>query len=523
MHATQAVYQLVAYAQANGLLDARDTRFAQNAVMAAIGMDAPHPDAAPSPGPLPATATALLDTLCGEAVRHGVIEDLPYARDRLADHLMSLLMPPPSAVMDRFEAIRGQDGTPAATDWYYAFCRASNYIRVDSIARNVAFPHESGYGTLEITINLSKPEKDPREIAMQRSAPQSDYPRCMLCVENEGYAGRPGYPSHETLRMLPLCLGGEAWHLQYSPYAYYGEHCIALNARHVPMRIARRTFDLLLDFTDKVPHYFIGSNADLPIVGGSILAHDHFQGGRHVFPMDRAEGYAAFTHGDFPDVHIEAVRWPMTCLRLQGHSRQTLASLADRLLGAWRAWDDREADILHASDGAPHNTITPIARRAADGSYILQLVLRNNRATAQHPLGIFHPHAALHHIKKENIGLIEVMGLFVLPGRLDAELEALEGYLTGARRLVRPAQDDALAGHFDWVAQLVHRHGTGLPRPQAQNVLRAAVGEACVQVLHDCGVYKDTPAGHRQLARFLQSAGVMPMAYMQPWASACGR
>lgn len=510
MQATGGIERLLRFAREKGILEAADVRFARNALLSAMKMDAPAPADVPADWAPPPTATPILEELCAAAVARGIIEEDAFSRDQFGAHLMNLLTPPPSVVSARFASLCAERGVEAATDWYYAFSRATDYIRVDQIARNVAFSAPSPYGELDITINLSKPEKDPREIARQRAMPQVGYPSCQLCLENEGYAGRPGYPSHETLRTLPLTLGGEAWRLQYSPYCYYPEHCIALNERHVPMSISRRTFDLLLDFVGQFPHYMLGSNADLPIVGGSILSHDHFQGGRYTFPMDRAQPWTRLAHPDFAAVHAEAVRWPMSCLRLRSASREALVAAADALLSAWRIYSDPQADILSESGEGRHNTITPIARRLA-GEYQLQIILRNNRTTPEHPLGLFHPHEDLHHIKKENIGLIEAMGMFILPGRLRAELTGLRAYLTGARRLDRPQENDMLHKHYDWVETLAAAHGTGLPEDEAERVLREAVAAKCVRVLEDAGVFKATPQGDAALLRFLAVAGFRPV------------
>lgn len=517
MKRTEAIERLLLFAKSYGLMQPADERFCRNALLRAMRMDAPD-EARPVPdGALPQTATEMLTVLTDDAVLRGVAEDGRESREAFSAHLMNLLTPPPSACAERFETIRRTRGVRAATDWLYALCRASDYIRVDQIARNIAFGAPSPYGRLEITINLSKPEKDPRDIARQLSAPKTNYPQCMLCVENEGYAGRPGYPTHETLRMLPVTLSGESWHFQYSPYAYYTEHCIALNDKHIPMSITRQTFAKLLDFLDAFPHYFIGSNADLPIVGGSILSHDHFQGGRHLFPMDRAPAYAQFVSAGHPAVSVEAVRWPMTCIRLVSADREQLTDLSAQLLAAWRVYDDPAVAVLHETNGTPHNTITPIARRTEDGRYTLQLVLRNNRTTAEHPLGLFHPHADLHHIKRENIGLIEVMGLFVLPGRLRAELGALQEVLTGKRSLESVRADAALRPHADWISELAARHGTALHAADAHILLQHAVGEKCMRVLEDACVFKPDATGDEALARFLCTAG-LPLLEVAPAA-----
>lgn len=509
MQADMALTKLLAYARDKGLLEAADVRFAQNALLNALGLDTPPENITGEAEALPETATPMLETLCDLAVSRALVEDTPWDRENFAAHLMNLLTPLPSRIIASFEDKRSRHGIQAATDWFYALCRANDYIRVDQIAKNIVYDSPSPYGNLEITINLSKPEKDPREIARLKDTPATGYPACMLCLENEGYYGRPGYPTHATLRILPITLGGEAWGMQYSPYAYYDEHCIALNEVHTPMRVDRRTFALLLDFVRQFPHYFIGSNADLPIVGGSILNHDHFQGGRHLFPMDKAPAYAVFTHKDYPQVRIEAVRWPMTCLRLTAEDDAPLIGLADRILGVWRTYDDPDNGVFHKTGNEPHNTITPIARRTDDGSYILHLVLRNNLTCDEHPLGVFHPHSDLHHIKRENIGLIEVMGLFILPGRLLNELARLEEYLTGCKALTPPPdEDDPLAKHYAWIAELAEATGISHTAEQAQGILRKALSLKCARVLEDCGVFKQTDEGRAALCRFLSATGI---------------
>lgn len=513
MQATEAIEMLLHFARAKGLLAQADVYFARNVLLGAMKMEAPVPsdEWLRDDFSLPDTATPMLKALADAAVARGIIEDMTFDRDQFCCHLMNLLTPLPSQIQAAFSQLRETRGIDVATSWLYQLCRSNDYIRVDEIARNIEFDAASPYGELKITINLSKPEKDPREIARAKDIPAVGYPRCMLCIENEGYVGHPGYPSHETLRTIPVTLRDEAWRFQYSPYSYYPEHCIVFNEVHQPMSISRRSFDLLTAFVDQFPHYFIGSNADLPIVGGSILSHDHFQGGRYVFPMDLAPAYAAYAHRDYPTVAIEAVRWPMTCLRLSGYDPQAITALSERLLAAWRNYDDPARDILHETGGTPHNTITPIARKTEDGGYVMQLVLRNNRTTAEHPLGIFHPHADLHHIKRENIGLIEVMGLFVLPGRLRDELLALSCYLTGEAPLVPPSDDDPLAPHFLWIESIVAKAGTCNAPREAGAILRKALTEKCVRVLEDAGVFKPTPDGDSGLLQFLASVGIAPM------------
>ncbi len=502
--ATEAMERILSFAMREGLIEAEDRLFSRNLLLDAMKMDAPAEGANP-PAEIPATLTPMLEELEDIAAERGLIEDTADERDRFGCRLAGCVTPHPAAVRAEFARLYGDKGPEAATDWFYGVSRTSDYIRVDKIAKNRRFMQASPAGELEITINLSKPEKDPRDIARALSAPKVSYPACMLCVENPGYAGRTGFPARFNHRMVPLTLDGSKWYLQYSPYAYYDEHCIILNEQHVPMHIGPETFRRLFDFVGQFPHYFLGSNADLPIVGGSILTHDHFQGGRHTFPMDKA-GCAIALKAPAEGVEACVIDWPMSCVRLYSADREALCRLAGEMLAAWRAYSDEECDIL-AETTAPHNTITPIARME-NGRYRLDLVLRNNRTNEEHPLGIFHPHADLHHVKKENIGLIEVMGLFILPGRLLTELAGLEAYLTGERALSdAPQAEDALAKHYAWVQEIASRCGTGLSHEEAQAVIRKELGVKCARVLADAGVFKQTEAGRAGFVRFLKSIG----------------
>ncbi|MBR6028235.1 MAG: UDP-glucose--hexose-1-phosphate uridylyltransferase [Clostridia bacterium] len=507
--ATCEIERLLSFAQRKGLTEAEDRPYYRNLLLDALRMDAPA-DLAKLPEDYAGdTATPLLNTLCAIAAERGLIEDSLTAKELFSARLMGLLTPSPVRIRELFEAHMNSGGPEAATDWFYDLCRACDYIRVDAIAQNIRYFSPSPVGELEITINLSKPEKDPREIAKLRSAPSVGYPRCMLCVENPGYAGRANFPARQNHRVIPLNLAGRRWYLQYSPYAYYDEHCIVFNHEHVPMRIDRGTFERLFSFVDQFPHYMLGSNADLPIVGGSILNHDHFQGGRYHFPMDKA-GTRCALKTPAEGVEAEIADWPMSALRLRGTDPRALTDEAVRILDAWRSWSDPARDILAESDGTPHNTITPILRMQPDGRYCLTLVLRNNRTTAEHPLGLFHPHAELHHIKRENIGLIEVMGLFILPGRLKTELQLLAGYLTGERPLTEPAADAPEAKHFPWIQDIVARRGLCADSEAAGQVLREELAAVCAQVLRDSGVYKQTGDGLRGFLDFLAPLGYRP-------------
>ena len=482
---------LVRYGIGCGLIEQADACYVKNRLLEILRLDE-----APTEGEIHAALPELLTALTDDAVQRGLIGGSVTERDLFDTKLMGALTPYPHEVRAEF-ARRYAVSPEAATDWFYRFSQDTNYIRRDRIARDLKWKYASPYGALDITINLSKPEKDPRDIAAAKAAPQSGYPRCLLCAENEGYAGRGNHPARQNHRILPLTLDGSQWYLQYSPYVYYNEHCIALNAEHRPMHIDGVTFRRLLDFVTIFPHYFIGSNADLPIVGGSILSHDHFQGGRYRFAMEEAPVEREVRFADFPAVRAGVVRWPMSVIRLTSADREQLLALAERILARWRGYSDPEAGVFAETDGVPHNTITPIARRRG-ADYELDLVLRCNITTPELPLGVFHPHPELHHIKKENIGLIEVMGLAVLPARLKKELEGVRAaILTGADL----RQDETLGKHADWVDELRQRHD--FTPENTEDILRQEVGAVFTRVLEDAGVFKRNDAGQRAFGRFL--------------------
>ena len=484
---------LVRYGIGCGLIEQADACYVKNRLLEILRLDE-----APAEEEIHAALPELLAALTDDAVQRGLTGGSVTERDLFDTKLMGALTPYPHEVRAEF-ARRYAVSPEAATDWFYRFSQDTNYIRRDRIARDLKWKYASPYGALDITINLSKPEKDPRDIAAAKAAPQSGYPRCLLCAENEGYAGRGNHPARQNHRILPLTLDGSQWYLQYSPYVYYNEHCIALNAEHRPMHIDGVTFRRLLDFVTIFPHYFIGSNADLPIVGGSILSHDHFQGGRYRFAMEEAPVEREVRFVDFPAVRAGVVRWPMSVIRLTSADRAQLLALAERILARWRGYSDPEAGVFAETDGVPHNTITPIARRRG-ADYELDLVLRCNITTPEHPLGVFHPHPELHHIKKENIGLIEVMGLAVLPARLKKELEGVRtAILTGADL----RQDETLGKHADWVDELRQRYD--FTPENTEDILRQEVGAVFTRVLEDAGVFKRNDAGQRAFGRFLAS------------------
>ena len=419
-------------------------------------------------------------------------------RDLFDTELIGRLTPRPAQVIERFRTLYAES-PKAATDWYYSFSRDTNYIRRDRIAKDLQWKTETEYGALDITINLSKPEKDPRAIAAARSLPASDYPRCLLCAENEGYAGRVNHPARQNHRIVPITIGGAQWYLQYSPYVYYNEHCICFNREHIPMKIDRACFERLLDFVRQFPHYFVGSNADLPIVGGSILAHDHFQGGRYVFPMELSPMEKAVAFSGFADVDAGIVKWPMSVLRISCGQSERLAELAARILSAWRSYSDPKAMIYAQTEGEPHNTITPIARRRGE-RYELDLVLRNNLTTPEHPLGLYHPHAELHHIKKENIGLIEVMGRAVLPARLHRELAAAADVLAAGGDLRASPLTEK---HADWAESFRDKYC--FTQENAWEILKRETGLVFRKVLEHSGVFRRTPEGLQAFLHFVDA------------------
>jgi UDPglucose--hexose-1-phosphate uridylyltransferase len=489
------ISQLVEYAVQKNWIEEVDRTWAANRLLAVLHMDG-FEGLVPVEQLLP--LQTILDRMCDYAYEHGVIEgNSATYRDLLDTQIMGELVPKPSEVIDEFLNFY-EESPKEATDWYYAFSGDTNYIRRDRIAKDRKWTVETPYGTIDITINLSKPEKDPKAIAAAGKAKSTGYPKCLLCAENEGYAGRLDHPARQNHRIIPLELGGKPYYLQYSPYVYYNEHCIVLCAEHTPMHIDRGCFENLLDFVTIFPHYFIGSNADLPIVGGSVLSHDHYQGGNYEFAMARAVCDREFTVAGYEGVDCGIVKWPMSVIRLQSADRERLTDLAAHILDCWRSYDDPEAFVFHETEGEPHNTITPIARRRGE-LYELDLVLRNNITTEQYPLGVFHPHEEKHHIKKENIGLIEVMGLAVLPARLKGELEALDDAISCGEDLMA---SEATAKHAVWANEVQARHPE-MTDGNRMRILQEEVGQVFVEVLEDAGVFRRTPEGMAAFQRFL--------------------
>ena len=485
---------LVAYAMNTGLAQPVDHQVLTNRLLDLLHREDYTPSDELLSEDLEEILSGILDYACGQ----GLCEDNITARDIFDTRIMGALTPMPREVIRCFRekyAVSPQE----ATDWYYTFSCDTDYIRRYRIAKDLRWTYESEYGDLDITINLSKPEKDPKAIAAAKNAPQSGYPKCQLCKENEGYAGRLNHPARANHRIIPITIAGSEWYLQYSPYVYYNEHCIVFNGQHVPMKIDQAAFDKLLDFVTAFPHYFVGSNADLPIVGGSILSHEHFQGGHYTFAMEKAPVETPVYFAGFEDVQAGLVKWPMSVIRLDGEDPKRLSQLAEKILNAWRGYSDEKCGIVAFSGGEPHNTITPIARRRGS-LYELDLVLRCNITTEEHPLGVFHPHADKHHIKKENIGLIEVMGLAVLPSRLKGELTDLaEKIVSGADLRGDPIQSK----HADWVEELKKRYI--FTEENAMATLMQETGRVFTQVLEDAGVYKRTPEGKDAFLRFVEA------------------
>ena len=443
----------------------------------------------------------LKDQLVEEAVRLETIEDSQTAREILGADLMDLVTPCPSQVNRDFWDTYAQSPEQAIAD-FYQLSQKNDYIKLKAIAKNIAYRVPSDYGELEITINLSKPEKDPKEIAAAKLVKSSNYPQCQLCMENEGYHGRVNHPARSNHRIIRFDISGQEWGFQYSPYAYFNEHCIFLDSQHRPMAISRQSFERLLAIVEQFPGYFAGSNADLPIVGGSILTHDHYQGGRHVFPMEVAPIQKSFTFEGFKTVKAGIIQWPMSVIRLTSDSKEDLTELAEKILLAWRQYSDPSVQVLAESNGTPHHTITPIARKR-DGQFELDLVLRDNQTSPEHPDGIYHPHKDVQHIKKENIGLIEVMGLAILPPRLKEEVEQVAAYLVG--------KDVSVADyHQAWADELKESHPNLTDKDQALNIVQESVGKIFARVLEDAGVYKQTEEGQVAFMRFVEQVGVLP-------------
>ena len=494
MTVQQAISGLLEYAIEKQLIEPCDRIWAANQLLAVLGLDAWQQETAPQQTSLP----QLLEVLVEDAARRGRIDGESITqRDQLDTTLMGVLTPRPAQVIETFRSLY-QQSPEKATNWYYQFSQDTNYIRTDRIAKDLHWTAETEYGVLDITINLSKPEKDPKAIALAKTQASTSYPKCQLCVENEGYMGRMDHPARANHRMIPLTVGGQQWMLQYSPYVYYNEHCILLNSEHCPMQIDRSCFDKLLDVVTEFPHYFAGSNADLPIVGGSILSHEHFQGGRCLLPMETAPVEHPVAIPGYEDLQVGLVKWPMSVLRVTGSSKERVAQLAEHVLKTWQNYTDEAAFVFAHTQGEPHNTITPIARRRGQ-DYELDLVLRNNITTQEFPMGVYHPHPELHHIKKENIGLIEVMGRAILPARLKQELSLVAECLETGRDLNSQPETEK---HAQWAEEILARHGAFAPG-EAWPVVQKETGRVFAQVLEHAGVFKRTEEGRAAFLRFV--------------------
>jgi len=491
----ESIAKLVQYGLETELLTKDEEIYAANLLLDLFGeQEYEKPDNVPKQICLEETLKELLDFAVGK----GIVEDSIVYRDLFDTKIMNTLAPRPAQVIRTFWEKYGES-PEAATDYFYKFSQDTDYIRRYRLCKDIRWTVDSPYGVIDLSINLSKPEKDPKAIAAAKNAKQGGYPKCLLCKENVGYAGHVNHPARETHRIIPLTINGTEWGLQYSPYGYYNEHCILLNGEHVPMKIERATFVKLFDFVKQFPHYFMGSNADLPIVGGSILSHDHYQGGHYDFAMARAGFEETFTIPGYEDVTAGIVKWPLSVIRIQSEDAGRLTDLATYILDKWRSYTDEEAFILAETDGEPHNTITPIARKKGN-LFELDLTLRNNITTEECPLGVYHPHSEYHHIKKENIGLIEVMGLAVLPARLKGELGGLAEAILGKKDI---RADETLAKHADWVEEFLPKYPE-LNKENIMDILRKEVGNVFVHVLEDAGVYKCTSEGREAFRRFIQ-------------------
>lgn len=493
---SKEIKKLVKYGIEKNLLRPCDEVYTINQIIFTLGMDE-YEDVDISNEPI--VLEDILNNINDYASAKGIIEDTATHRDLFDTRIMGLLMPRPGEVIDKFNKLYAVS-PKEATDYYYQLSRDSDYIRTYRIVKDKKWTADTDYGTLDITINLSKPEKDPKAIAAAKSAPQSGYPKCLLCRENEGYSGRINSPARQNHRIIPVSINGADWFMQYSPYVYYNEHCIVFNSQHTPMKIEKNTFSKLLSFVEQFPHYFVGSNADLPIVGGSILSHDHFQGGNYEFAMAKAPIETAVCFKGFEAVEAGIVKWPMSCIRLKCSDIEKLVDLADKILASWRAYTDEDVFIYAETNGEKHNTITPIARQR-DGVYELDLVLRNNITTKEHPMGVYHPHSELHNIKKENIGLIEVMGLAVLPSRLDTELKILADAIVTGKDI---SADETIAKHEAWVNTFIANYSDVSSR-NIDSILRKEVALVFSKVLEHAGVFKRDEKGRNAFLKFVNS------------------
>ena len=502
----ERILELVKYGLTTGLVDPADEVYTVNRLLEVLGVDDIEDETFEKVEAQPAWTQeeaeekleGILEDMMTYAYDNGIMKENSIVYKDLFDtKLMGCLVNAPSVIRARFKDLYDNESSLAATDYFYKLSCDSNYIRRQRIKKDMKWTTDTEYGTLDVTINLSKPEKDPKAIAAAKNAKQSAYPKCQLCKENEGYAGRVNHPARENHRIIPVTINNSQWFFQYSPYVYYNEHCIVFNGQHIPMKIEKATFQKLFSFVGQFPHYFLGSNADLPIVGGSILTHDHFQGGRYTFAMTKAPVETKITFAGYEDVEAGIVKWPMSVIRLDGEDPDKIIELADKILGAWRGYTDEDAYIFAETDGEPHNTITPIARMR-DGKYEMDLVLRNNITTEEHPLGLYHPWEQYHNIKKENIGLIEVMGLAVLPARLKGEMEELAEVLVAGGDI---KAHENIAKHYDWVQTFIGKYD--INADNVHKILQDEIGDVFAKILECAGVYKRDEAGKAAFLKFV--------------------
>lgn len=498
------IERLLKFALKKNMISKWDVIPARNALIDLLNLDGPYEGEIEDS--VEENAVKILENILDYAFETGLIEENTATfRDLFDARIMGLLMPREGEVVKTFYEKYENESKEVATDWFYDLSKASNYIMTQRIAKNLWWPTKTEYGDLEITVNLSKPEKDPKEIAKAKLMKQVSYPKCLLCKENVGYAGRINHPARQNHRIIPMTLTNKEWFLQYSPYVYYNEHCIVFSGEHEPMRLTRNSIERLVEFTEVLPHYFIGSNADLPIVGGSILTHDHYQGGRHEFPMEKAFVEKYYESRKYEDIEVGTVKWPMSVIRIKGNDKNRVIDLAMDIFESWKNYSDEENDIVAFTGDVPHNTVTPIARRKGE-AFELDIVLRNNRTSEEHPDGIFHPHKELHHIKKENIGLIEVMGLAVLPGRLEKELDIIAKILCGDMNYNREEAENnnEINKHISWIERMLSETSS-LTYDEAKELLKAEVGSIFARVLEDAGVFKRTEKGQAGLEKFLST------------------
>ena len=499
------ITELIKYGMANDLIDEADKVYVINSVMATLGLSSfvEDPEVTDNDNIRP------IHDILDDILDYAAVEDLAplttiNQKDLFDTKIMGCLTPAPSVIRQKFSE-KMSHSSKEATDFYYKFSKATNYIRTSRVVKDEKWITPTEYGDIDITINLSKPEKDPRDIAAAGKAKASGYPKCLLCKENEGFSGHLSHPARQNHRLIPIVLAGENYFLQYSPYVYYNEHCIILNENHIPMVINKDTFKKLISFVEQFPHYTAGSNADLPIVGGSILSHDHFQGGAYTFAMAKADYEYKFTMSEFPSVEAGYIKWPLSVIRLCSESSEDIVNAADKILSAWRSYTDEDAFIFAETEGVPHNTITPIARMK-DGKFVLDLALRNNITTDEHPMGVYHPHSEYHQIKKENIGLIEVMGLAVLPARLKKEVEELEDHILSGKPISELSNNETLSKHVDWLTDVLHKYSPQIlsDREALHKALQTEIGYVFTKVLECAGVFKRTPEGMDSFKKFIE-------------------